>query len=142
MKVSKINFSVLTKYFTMALVFVSAFTSCKKDSHKDSTSGGAIIEGKWTGNKGIGNGIPDDDLLLTIKAGGVIEETNTSGQVKGSGTWSLNGTTFKAHYQFKAPLNTIYTLNGTFDKATGKISGTWGFDNGEETDGTWYIQKN
>ena len=125
------------------VLLVTTFTSsCKKD--KDEVPVNQFsIEGKWSGNKGYGNEVPDNDLLLTIKPGGTIEETNTNGAVKGSGTWTLSGTAFTAHYQFKPPLNTHYRLKGTYDKPSGKITGTWSFDDGDddEEEGTWYANK-
>ena len=131
----------LTFAITAVVLLVSSFiSSCKKDKAEVPVSQSSI-EGKWTGNKGYGNDVPDNDLLLNINPGGVIQETNTAGLVKGSGTWTLTGTSFTAHYQFKAPLNTKYLLKGTYDKSTGKITGTWNFDDGGSDEGNWYANK-
>lgn len=128
------------KFLTAALVFAATFSSCKKDDVKP-TSSNSSIEGKWSGFKGYDNEAPDNDILWNIKSGGKIEETNTNGLVKGSGTWSISGSVFTAHYQFKAPLNTVYSFKGTYDKNSGKITGTWGFDDSDTDAGNWYSNK-
>ena len=130
--------AVLLKNIAVLLLVIIIFASCKKDNEVKSNV--ISIEGKWTGNKGFDNEVPTNDLLITIKNGGVIEETNSAGAVKGSGSWTLNGIVFTAHYQFKAPLNTVYTFKGNFNKATGKIEGTWGFDS-DDSVGKFYLNK-
>jgi len=138
MKSLKNYSTIFLKSSVLLLVTVCTFASCKKD--KEVAGNETSIEGKWSGNKGFDNEVPANDLHISIKTGGIIEETNTTGAVKGSGTWTLNGTVFTAHYQFKAPLNTVYTFKGTFNKTTGKINGTWGFDN-DDNDGNFYLDK-
>ncbi|MES2850691.1 MAG: hypothetical protein V4685_16650 [Bacteroidota bacterium] len=126
------------KFLTAVLFLSAVFTACKKDEIKSPT---LSMEGKWSGFKGFYGDTMDNDILWNIKANGIIEETNTSGAVKGSGTWTLNGTTFTAHYQFKAPLNTIYSFKGSYDKNAKKITGTWGFDDSDSGEGNWYTEK-
>ena len=133
--------------FRTILAFMLAsfiFVSCSKN-HDDThiTPVPAVgIEGKWSGFKGNDKEVPDNDIIFNIKAGGVIEELNAAGLVKGTGTWTLVGDVFTAHYQFKAPLLTVYTYKATYDKVNGKlIDGIWGFDDSDWDGGMWYSNK-
>lgn len=120
----------------LVLLVSSVFIACKKDS--DTNSANAGIAGNWVGKYGFGNETPAVYYRFNIKANGVIEELNASGNSKGSGTWSLNGTNFTAHYQWKAPMNTVFTVAATYDAATGKLSnGTWGYDESATNGGLW-----
>lgn len=140
MTISKKHFTGLTRLVALVLLFTATLTACKKDK-TEMVYSTSPIEGKWAGKRGDGNQTPDYDFRFTIKSGGVIDNTNASGAVKGSGTWTLNGTIFTANYQFVAPLLTKYMIKGTYDAATGKITGVWGFDDGQYDEGTWYLSK-
>jgi hypothetical protein len=83
------------------------------------------------------NNPPSIYYRLNVKHGGAIEELNSGGLSKGSGTWNLNGNTFTAHYQWKAPLNTVFTIAATYDAASKKLVGTWGYDNSATDGGKW-----
>jgi hypothetical protein len=120
----------------LALFLSAVFFSCKKDS--DSVPQPAPgIAGDWIGKYGFGNETPAIYFRFNIKSNGEIEELNSSGNSKGGGTWNLNGTTFTATYQWKAPLNTKYKVAATYDAATNKLSGTWGYDNNATNGGLW-----
>ena len=82
-----------------------------------------------------------DDFRFNIKSGGVIEELNANGLIKGIGTWTLTGNVFVAHYKFMPPLNTIYSVKATYDAATKKLTGTRGFDSSVDDIGIWYMTK-
>lgn len=116
--------------------------SCKKDSdsgiNKTTEPG---IQGDWIGTYGFGNDNPSIYYRLKIQANGVIEELNSSGNSKGSGTWNLDGTTFTAAYQWKAPYNTIYKVTATYNEATHKLTGTWGYGNSATDGGKWELAK-
>jgi len=83
------------------------------------------VEGNWIGLYGNDNEAPSIFYKLNIKHGGTIEELNASGQVKGEGTWELKANSFKAHYQWKAPHSTFFTLSARFDLNSNKLVGTW-----------------
>ncbi len=140
MTISKNYIMSSAKLFGLMLFIASAFTSCKKDK-AEAPATASTIEGSWIGKRGDGNSTPDYDFRFAIKTGGVIEALNSSGAVKGSGTWTLNGTEFAAQYQFVAPLFTKYQVKGTYDKSGGKLTGVWGFDDGLFDEGTWYLDK-
>ena len=130
------------KFFIVTLLVSTAFFSCKKDNNDDfKTPSNTAIEGKWVGKYGYQNDAPTIYYCLNVKPGGVIEELNSSGESKGSGTWTLNGNTFTAKYQWKAPLNTIFSVVASFDPATGKLSGTWGWNDNATTGGKWEQSK-
>jgi hypothetical protein len=125
------------KFSIVALLMPVIFLSCSKD--KDDAV--LPVEGNWNGLYGNDNDPPSMSYKLNIKHGGVIEEVNGADQVKGSGNWSFNGNTLTAHYQWKAPLNTVFSIIATYDPATNKLTGTWGFDNSATDGGKWEANK-
>ena len=126
----------------LCLLFLPAFfVGCKKETTQSVPTPTDTIEGVWTGKYGFDNETPSIFFSFNIKPGGVIEELNSSGLSKGSGTWQLNGTTLTAHYQWKPPLSTIYSVSATFDKSKGELTGTWGYDNSATDGGKWTMKK-
>lgn len=130
------------KIAAVVLFSTAIFASCKKDNDNVQSPGPSSgIEGKWMGNYGHDGEMPSIVYRFNIKNGGIIEELNASDLVKGSGTWSLNGNTFYAHYQWKAPLLTIFTVTGTYNSSSKKLSGTWGYDDDATNGGMWEMTK-
>jgi hypothetical protein len=129
------------KYFSIALLITTAFffTSCSKNSDdvQPPASTSQTVAGKWVGTYGFGNDAPTIYFAFNIKANGTIEELNKSGQSKGSGTWSLNGNAFTAKYTWVAPYNTVFSVAATYNAATKKLTGTWGYDNSSTDGGLW-----
>ena len=125
------------KFLIVALLISAAFftASCSKKNSEEIPV--HPLAGKWVGTYGFGNESPTIFYSFNIKSNNVIEELNPSGNSKGSGTWQLNGNTFTAQYQWKEPLNTIYSVTATYDKATGKLTGTWGYDDDPDNGGLW-----
>ena len=124
------------KFAVAALLFPMFLLSCSKDNDTASP-----VEGKWQGLYGNDGGVPSYLYRLNVRHGGVIEELNSAGMVKGSGSWNFSGNTFTAHYQWKAPLNTVFTIKATYDPSTNKLTGTWGFDDDATDGGTWNAGK-
>jgi hypothetical protein len=123
----------------LSLLFVPVlFTACKKETTQTTTK---TIEGTWKGKYGFGNETPTVFFSFNIKPGGVIEELNSSGASKGSGTWTQTNSTFTAHYQWKAPLNTIFSVTAFYDKDNGKLDGFWGYGNEDDNGGEWTMTK-
>jgi hypothetical protein len=128
------------KFAIVALLLSTAFFSCSKNKDDDfkPSNGNTSIEGKYVGKYGYGNEEPSISYILNVKAGGIFEELNTSGVSKCvSGNWSLNGNVFTAKYQWKAPLNSIFSVVATFDPSTGKLTGTWGYGDNATNGGKW-----
>lgn len=124
------------KYLVVSLLIGTAFfsfSSCKKNSDNINHP----LEGKWVGSYGFGNETPHAFFSFNIKPGGVIEELSQSGESKGDGTWSINGTTFSATYQWDAPLNTIYSVVAVYDASKGKLTGSWGYNSSSTNGGFW-----
>lgn len=127
------NYSMtIFKSAAMALMFVLTFSSCKKDADKPAA---AAVEGLYVGKYGFGIDTPDQDYKLNIKAGGIIQEIGiNSGAITGEGTWQLNGNVFTAKYTMVfSPFNK-YSISGTVNPSTGKLTGTWGGET-DPTDG-------
>jgi hypothetical protein len=122
------------KFAILALLLPVIFFSCSKDNNHDVA---LPVEGSWNGLYGYDNDPPFISYKLNVKHGGVIEELNVSGNVKGSGNWNLSGNTFTGHYQWKAPMNTVFSITATYDPATKKLTGTWGFDDSSTDGGKW-----
>jgi hypothetical protein len=123
------------KLFILGLIVSTVFLSCKKDNTGATAS--KSLQGKWVGTYGFGNETPHVFYSFNIKASGVIEELSQAGNSKGSGTWNLNGNSFTATYQWKSPMNTVYSVVAIYDPATGKLTGTWGYDNNNTNGGLW-----
>lgn len=123
------------KFLIVALLASAAiFSSCKKNSDNVNHH---PLEGQWIGTYGFGNDVPAVYYSFDIKSDGTIDELNQYGNSKGGGTWSLNGNSFAATYQWKAPMNTVYSVVGTYDAAQGKITGTWGYGTNTTNGGLW-----
>jgi hypothetical protein len=124
----------ILKLALIALVFTSTFAACKKD-HDKSTQSNPTMQGVYAGKFGYGVDTPDEDFKFAIKANGVFQELSVNnGNATGQGTYTMNGNSFTATYNMLwAPYNK-YSVAGTFNPSTGKIVGTWGYDN-STTDG-------
>jgi hypothetical protein len=126
------------KSSVLTLLLSATLFSCSKNSDDVVPNQPAPgIQGDWVGKYGFGNETPGVYFRFSIQAGGVIDELNASGASKGGGTWQLNGTSFTAHYQWKAPLNTVYSVAATYNEATHKLTGTWGYENSTTNGGLW-----
>lgn len=133
MQLVKANVTRFLKFMAIMLLSGVTFVSCNKDD--DNVEKPATAEGLYSGKYGFGNDVPDNDYKLNFKAGGVLQEIGiSSGSVTGQGTWQMNGNTITGKYTMLfSPFN-VYSVSGTFDAATKKITGTWGYDN-SATDG-------
>jgi hypothetical protein len=131
-KMKFIKLSILTLLTSVVLL------SCSKNSDDVIPHNPAPgISGDWIGKYGFGNETPAVYFRFNIQADGKIDELNSSGNSKGGGTWELNGASFTAHYQWKAPMNTIFSVAATYNEATHKLTGTWGYDNSTTNGGLW-----
>lgn len=135
----------LLKTLAMSIMLAATFVACKKDSDSTPTPpspSSTGIEGKYTGKYGFeGEGLVDD-FILNIKVGGVFQEIGThSGAPTGQGTWKLNGNKLTANYKMLfSPFNE-YSVSLTFDPATKKLTGTWGFDKSATDGGPMEVKK-
>lgn len=123
-----------------SILFVSiaflSFTACSKDSD-DSTPTAGVVSGKWEGKWGNDNDKPSLFFSLNFKDGGILEEYDQTGEVKGVGTWSYDITNkiITGHtINQKAPVGNKYSIIAAFYPSQGKVLGNWGFG-GSATDG-------
>ena len=72
----------------IALFVSTAFIACKKDHVSTPPASNSSIEGKWEGSYTSDASGNSFYYSLNLKAGGVIEEINTSGEKIGEGTWT------------------------------------------------------
>lgn len=120
------------KMAILALAMATGFVACNKDSDEVTSS---HVEGTYVGKYGFGNDAPDLDFIFKVSPNGVFQEISAStGNVKGQGTWSVNGNTLTAMYTMLFSPYSKYSVSGTYDPATQKMTGTWGYDN-NATDG-------
>ena len=117
------------KRFALVLFMSAAFLACKKDKESTpGTAGSANLIGKWVGSYGFDSDVPGYFFSLNIKSDGVIQELTSAGAAKGEGTWSMQGTTLKGVYTMKFSPYNEYSVLVSFNSSTGKIEGSWGYD--------------
>ena len=128
------------KLAILALAMTTGFVACNKDSDDEVIS--SPVEGTYVGKYGFGNDAPDLDFIFKVSPGGVFEEISAStGNAKGQGTWSVNGNTLTATYTMLFSPFSKYSVSGTYDPATKKMTGTWGYDNNPSDGGMMDMAK-
>lgn len=131
------------KHLQFIFLFVlgaTVFTACKKEKNEPQVSSGdvaATYEGKY----GTGNNTPTAFFSFNAKADGVLEELTNTGSLKGKGVWSISGNTFQGTTHDIFPVTNFYSYRATYDAATKKLTGTWGYGNSETDGGQWYMTK-
>jgi hypothetical protein len=128
------------KLALIALVIATGFVACNKDSDDKVIS--SPVEGTYAGKYGFGTDAPDLDFKFKVSPGGIFQEIGaSSGNATGQGTWTLNGNTLSATYTMLfSPFNK-YSVSGTYDPATKKLTGTWGYDNNPSDGGKMEMAK-
>ncbi len=128
------------KYILVIALFAMTVAACKKSAGGPASPSNGI-EGLWEGKFGIDNEKPTVFFSFNIKAGGVIEELTSTGQVKGQGTWKLENNILTAKYSYLAPSTSKYSIIAAFDGAKGKLAGNWGYGNSATDGGLWDMTK-
>ena len=127
----------ISSVILIAIALVAGISACSKD--KDDTKSPATIEGRWVGdyiNDASGNSFY---YSFNIKAGGIIEELNSSNQKIGQGTWKLENDILTATYTSTG--GSKYSIIAAFYKKEGKLLGDWGYGNSATNGGTWEMTK-
>lgn len=130
----------LFKSILFAGIAFLSFTACKKDSGGSSKS--TTVDGKWEGKFGNDNDAPTLFYSLNFKEGGVLEEIDQSGEVKGVGTWAMDNTNkiITGHtINTKEPVGNKYSIIAAFYPSQGKVLGNWGFGNSATDGGTFEL---
>lgn len=127
-------------FLRIALVAVTMVlaVACSKNNDKHVST---TIEGVWVGKYGTGSNNPSSFFSFNIKAGGIIEEIDTNGQVKGTGTWKLENNVLYASYTWLPPSSTKFSVLGAFDASKGEIVGDWGYGSNATNGGLWDMTK-
>ena len=130
----------ILKSFIIALVAATALVACNKE--KSDPQPALDVVGNYGGLYGFGSDTPDTEMKIAINPGGIFQEIGVnSGAPTGEGTWQLNGNSLTATYTMLfAPFN-VYSVSATFDPATGKLVGTWGYDNNPSDGGKLEMNK-
>ena len=122
--------------FFAIIAIATLFVSCSKDRNDPQP---ATIEGRWVGtyvNDASGNSFY---YSFNIKAGGVIEEINSSGQKIGEGTWEIDNDILTAEYSW--PGGADFSVIAAFYKNEAKLLGDWGYDDSATNGGSWEMAK-
>ena len=119
----------LLRSITSVLLLLVVFSACSKDS--DSTPSTTTFQGLWQGKFGNDNDAPSVFFSLKFKTGGVLEEIDTDGSVKGTGTYTIDNNNIVTGHtvNIKAPVGNKYSYVAAFYPSQGKILGNWGFGN-------------
>jgi hypothetical protein len=130
----------LLQWILTGICSLYLFTSCSKD--KEQVIETAVVSpGVYEGKYGTGNNTPSTFYSFRLNGDGTMQEIDVSGNVVGTGAWTINGTTFRASYHYIFPATAYFVATGTYDQATKKISGTWGYDDNDKDGGKWNMIK-
>jgi|GEM_PF-4691024 len=129
----------LIRFFTAALIMAATFTACSKDKNDVPESPKTVdITGTYEGKIGTSAALPTGHFALQVKQDGKIDRVSADKSISGTGTWTMNGASFKAEYT--ATNGVKVKIAATFDKFSGKLTGgKW--ENDANNDGTWYASK-
>lgn len=135
------------KFLILIFVMAIAFTSCEKDDNNPSsttasgTPKGFSIKGFWEGAYGYGIANNTYYYAFNISDNGIIEEIDAYGDLKGTGTWKLQGKKFSAQYHSLINPSVIYVLEGEYNSDNHKIAGAWGYKSKPIPEGIFYLSK-
>lgn len=130
----------ISKTIIALLVVVTSFTACKKDKDEPQISSTDTIVGLWEGtykSDATGNTF---FYSLNFKAGGVVEEINSSGQKIGQGTYEIDNNIVTAHYNWEDDPSG-FSIIAAFYPNTAKLLGDWGYGNSSTDGGTFEMHK-
>jgi len=128
------------KFLFLFVLGISLFSACKKDNPGPPVTSSGIA-GIYEGKYGLGSGTPVVFFSFNLKPDGILEELDETGAIIGKGIWTITGNTFYATSNYVPPSNNKYAIKATYNGATKKLSGTWGYVNNDANGGTWYMTK-
>lgn len=128
----------LKSFVIVLFAALCTLASCSKK--KDDVSPAPTMEGKWVGKWGFGNN-PTTYFSFTINSNGtlIVEEGNPIDP--GTGTWTLNGDTFKAIYSYNDSPSDKLNVAAKVNPARTEIEGEWGSGEVNQGGGTFYMVK-
>lgn len=130
------KFKNLFLFLLASLVLIS----CKKDTNPPTNPN--TIAGTYEGKFGTGDNTPSSFFSFNIKPNGILEEISNTGEVLGTGIWTISGSTFQGSYDYNEPSNNSYSVKATYDASAKNLTnGTWGYGNNETNGGKWNMTK-
>lgn len=130
----------LFKFLFLFVFGITTFIACKKDKG-NTTIPVADIAAPYAGKYGTGNNNPSSFFSFNVKAGGALEELNSSGGVIGTGTWNFSGNIFTAFYHYLTPATAFFSVKAVYDPSLKKLTGTWGYGASNNDGGKFYMTK-
>ena len=138
----------------MAMLITATFLACSKnkDSLPEQTTSktplpgspagdsSSYIIGLWSGEYFGQQKSMAVHFGFRIKDKGQLEVLDAGKTQIGSGSWTLNGNSFKALYTILTSRN-IYSFGGELYSSTGKLNGTWGYGYSMVDGGIWSMEK-
>jgi len=94
----------------------------------------------YTGKQGAGVEDPANYLQLKLEDHGSLLSFNSHKALPGSGSWEISGNRFRGSFR-QGDNNMTVTLEGTYDPASHKISGSWGYGEFPIGGGSFYVVK-
>jgi len=126
----------VVKFAMITLFLATAVIACKKEKNDPPAPS---IQGKFVGAYGFDSNIPSIYYSLNFKPGGVIEELDDAGQLKGTGSFQISGNILAKYVWANG---TDFSIRATYNESVGElVNGTWGWDNSYTDGGTWAMQK-
>ena len=129
------------KFLFVLVLGITLFASCNKDKDDVVSIPATELTGVLEGKYGTGTNTPSSFYSFNLKADGTMQELNSAGEINGTGTWTITGTTFRATHHYLFPANAFFVTTGTYNTATKTITGTWGYGSNDSDGGKWYMTK-
>ena len=129
----------LKSFAVILFVALCTFVSCSKK--KDDVPPAPTMAGKWVGKWGNGNETPNTYFSFTINANGTLTVEEGNPLDFGTGTWTLEGDTFKAVYEYNDNPGEKLNVAAKVNQARTEIEGEWGVGAVNQGDGTFFMVK-
>lgn len=103
-------------------------------------AGESLFKGYWKGKYGTGTSLPTYDYTMVLEEDGkftVASNSTIFGSSPATGTYTISGNIFKGTYMYL--FGGQYSCKGTFNAATKRITGTWGYGTSVVNGGGFYL---
>jgi hypothetical protein len=129
----------LKSFAVILFAALCTLASCSKKKD-DVAPPASPLAGKWVGKWGNGNSTPDVYFSFTINSNGSLTVAEGNNPAPGTGTWTVNGNTFKAVYSYDDP-NSKLNVAAKLNDAKTEMEGDWGYGEVNQGEGTFYMIK-
>jgi hypothetical protein len=132
--------TVNLKFFVVVL-FAALCTLASCSKKKDDVAPPASpMAGKWVGKWGHGN-TTTVYFSFTINSNGTLTVEEGNNANPGTGTWTLNGDTFKSIYSYNDNPGVKLNVAAKVNAARTEIEGEWGDGEVNQNGGNFYMVK-